>query len=267
LTTADIGEDQALVESNLLNWFMLANRWDAVMLIDEADIYLERRSLADTKRGMLVAGAYLKFLHHEPSTDFLTAFLRAMEYCKGILFLTTNRVGSFDDAFMARIHVIQYYPELNEAARRQIWVQFFDKLERERGHTMRISDSAKSYVLEDRATLELKWNGREIRNGMSIPPLLMTRYFSVSFGELFSLRYFLAFQTAVAMADYRHRQSQNHSDDADCGAVLVREDFEIVVESAHKFKNYQTALHRGDESTRALRMYERLDNFSGGTRD
>ncbi len=36
-----------------------------------------------------------------------------MEYYAGILFLTTNRVGDFDEAFTSRIHISLYYPELN----------------------------------------------------------------------------------------------------------------------------------------------------------
>lgn len=39
-------------------------------------------------------------------------FLRVLEYYAGILFLTTNRVGDFDEAFASRIHISLYYPEL-----------------------------------------------------------------------------------------------------------------------------------------------------------
>jgi hypothetical protein len=40
--------------------------------------------------------------------------LRALEFYDGILFLTTNRVGSFDDAFISRIHVQLYYPDFDD---------------------------------------------------------------------------------------------------------------------------------------------------------
>jgi len=109
-TSADIGENETQVEVQLLKWFGLAERWDAVMLIDEADMYLERRSVSDTKRNILVA-----------------AFLRGMEYFRGILFLATNRVGAFDDALISRVHVVLYYTPLDEDQRRTIWTQFFKK--------------------------------------------------------------------------------------------------------------------------------------------
>lgn len=35
----------------------------------------------------------------------VTIFLRMLEYFNGILFLTTNRVMSFDPAFQSRIHM------------------------------------------------------------------------------------------------------------------------------------------------------------------
>lgn len=43
----------------------------------------------------------------------LSAFLRVLEYYAGILFLTTNRIGDFDEAFTSRIHISLYYPELS----------------------------------------------------------------------------------------------------------------------------------------------------------
>lgn len=71
-----------------MKWFNLAERWGVIMLIDEADMYMEQRRAQDHERNHLVAG-----------------FLRALEYYRGILFLSTNRVGTFDEAFTSRIHI------------------------------------------------------------------------------------------------------------------------------------------------------------------
>ena len=43
------------------------------------------------------------------------------------MFLTTNRVESIDDAFMSRIHLPLYYPQLSIDARRSIWKVFITK--------------------------------------------------------------------------------------------------------------------------------------------
>jgi SpoVK/Ycf46/Vps4 family AAA+-type ATPase len=152
LTCADIGTDPGQIEMNLLRWFKLATNWNAIMLIDEADIYMEHRKVQDLERNNLVAG-----------------FLRAMEYYKGILFLTTNRVGTFDEAFISRINLTIYYPPFSSKARKEVWESFFSKLEREKEDKMRIHSNTRDYVEEAEELEQLQWNGREIRNGTHIP--------------------------------------------------------------------------------------------------
>lgn len=135
------------VERNLIDWFDRAQTWGAIVLIDEADIFMEERQSQDLARNHLVAG-----------------FLRALEYFKGIVFLTTNRVGTFDEAFISRIHVSISYGEFTPDQRIKVWDTFFEKLELDRESTMRILSSAKDYV-QSSELQNLKWNGREIRNG------------------------------------------------------------------------------------------------------
>jgi hypothetical protein len=55
-------------------WKMLTS---IVVLLDEADVFLEERDMKDLKRNALVS-----------------VFLRALEYYDGILILTSNRVGT-----------------------------------------------------------------------------------------------------------------------------------------------------------------------------
>ncbi len=147
LTCADIGVKPEEIEKNLLYWFKMAQDWGAIVLIDEADIYMEERQSQDLERNHLVAG-----------------FLRALEYFKGILFLTTNRVGTFDEAFISRIHIPIYYPEFHDDDRTKVWDRYFEKLEQDRENEMRILPSTKDYT-QSSEVRALKWNGREIRNG------------------------------------------------------------------------------------------------------
>lgn len=153
MTCSDIGVKPDVIEKKLLSWFNLAEMWGCILLIDEADIYMEQRQVQDLERNHLVAG-----------------FLRALEYFKGILFLTTNRVGTFDEAFISRIHVQIYYPEFVDADRDKLWDTFFQKLEDDRETTMRVQQSAKDYV-QSQEMRSLKWNGREIRNGKLLPAI------------------------------------------------------------------------------------------------
>jgi hypothetical protein len=52
-----------------------------------------------------------------------------LEYYQGILFLTSNRVDTFDDAFKSRIHVPLKYTGLDVSSRKQIWRNFLDRAE------------------------------------------------------------------------------------------------------------------------------------------
>jgi SpoVK/Ycf46/Vps4 family AAA+-type ATPase len=148
LTSADIGTDPLSVEEKLSYWFKLAKAWKAILLLDEADVFLERRSATDLVRNNLVA-----------------IFLRTLEYYQGILFLTTNRIGTFDEAFISRIDVPIYFPALTDSQRIQIWSLFIRKLEEERRDQVRVAGDLKYFIKEDRDLLDLEWNGREIRSG------------------------------------------------------------------------------------------------------
>lgn len=56
LTVADIGLEDETIENKLAKWFSLAETWKAILLLDEADIFMERRSRADIQRNALVSG-------------------------------------------------------------------------------------------------------------------------------------------------------------------------------------------------------------------
>lgn len=150
LTSADIGTEPGPVENQLLYWFELAKAWGAILLLDEADVFLERRSTRDLVRNNLVS-----------------IFLRTLEYYQGILFLTTNRVGTFDEAFLSRIDVSVGFKALDQESRISLWSNFIRKLERDRPGKIRVEVDVKYYIKKDEDLLSLKWNGREIRSGAS----------------------------------------------------------------------------------------------------
>jgi AAA+ superfamily predicted ATPase len=129
-----------------------------VLLMDEADVFLEERTMADLQRNSLVSGMY----RAEPNpTKLLTSlvFLRILESYDGILILTSNRVGSFDEAFKSRIQVALHYMPLNRQSRKQIWQNFFEMIEEENSDVD--VDQFKNR-LDELAKEEM--NGRQIRN-------------------------------------------------------------------------------------------------------
>ncbi|KAM3083554.1 hypothetical protein ACMFMG_004201 [Clarireedia jacksonii] len=165
LTCSDIGVDPTTVEKNLIKYCKLAKQWGAILLIDEADIYMEKRGSQDLNRNSLVAGKSVRVAESKHNLmNGITGFLRAMEHYQGMIFLTTNRVGTFDDAFISRIHAALFYPDLTDDDRHKVWLTFISKLEKDRQGIMRVPIGTKEY-LESNEVKKVKWNGRQIRNG------------------------------------------------------------------------------------------------------
>ena len=64
LTSSDIGVNPSEVEKTLTAKFKMAMSWNAVLLIDEADVFMERRSSSDLTRNSLVAGKPKRINRH-----------------------------------------------------------------------------------------------------------------------------------------------------------------------------------------------------------
>lgn len=111
VSAGELGTDSRTLEAELNKILDIAHSWGAVLLLDEADIFLEKRTIHDIHRNALVS-----------------IFLRLLEYFQGILFLTTNRVETFDDAFQSRIHVALRYGDLASKAKRSIWKMFLERV-------------------------------------------------------------------------------------------------------------------------------------------
>jgi hypothetical protein len=74
ITAADLGHEPTQLEKSLLTFFRDANNWGAIVLLDEADIYLERRSTQDLSRNSIVSSKlpvkYRKCVHIIDPNDF-----------------------------------------------------------------------------------------------------------------------------------------------------------------------------------------------------
>ncbi|CAK9022318.1 unnamed protein product [Durusdinium trenchii] len=111
VTAGDLGISAQEVEQNLSQVLHLCSEWNALTLIDEADIFLEARSTAELQRNALVC-----------------VMLRLLEYHQGILFLTTNRASNIDPAVRSRITVALHYEPLARAGRESVWRHLLQKV-------------------------------------------------------------------------------------------------------------------------------------------
>ncbi|KAK4544629.1 hypothetical protein LTR36_004201 [Oleoguttula mirabilis] len=142
VSAGELGTDPARLEHELQKILDIAHSWGAVLLLDEADVFLEKREVHDIHRNALVS-----------------IFLRLLEYFQGILFLTTNRVDTFDEAFQSRIHLPLRYSDLTTKAKKSVWKMFLE--------LVRKSDGASVAEFSD-GDLDMlarhQLNGRQIKN-------------------------------------------------------------------------------------------------------
>lgn len=104
ISAASLGTTPEDIQIRLERALSNSERWGAVTLLDEADIYLEKRNSSDIIRNAIVG-----------------VFLQSLEYYGGVLFVTTNRVTNIDPAILPRISLGFGYPQLDKVARVSVW--------------------------------------------------------------------------------------------------------------------------------------------------
>lgn len=124
LQAGTLGSSPAEVEDALSYASTLAVTWDAVALLDEADVFLEQRDSKNLERNRLVSSEYQSIPWFISNNADDSVFFRVLEFYQGILFLTTNRVEDFDDVIMSRVHIAINYPALDRPSQHSIWGLF-----------------------------------------------------------------------------------------------------------------------------------------------
>jgi hypothetical protein len=111
LQAEDLGINAALLGANVKRVFEMATEWNAVILLDEADVFMAERDPHDIARNELVS-----------------IFLRELEYFRGIIFLTTNLYSTIDSAFRSRVSLHLLFKPLTSDAREKVWRKFLERL-------------------------------------------------------------------------------------------------------------------------------------------
>ncbi|KAI1393500.1 uncharacterized protein F4822DRAFT_15137 [Hypoxylon trugodes] len=236
ITCGDLGDSPAEIERKLEKHTGRADKWECVLLLDEADVFLMRRDFKDTQRNALVS-----------------IFLRILEYYSGILFLTTNRVGVLDEAFKSRVHIALRYPKVRLPETLDIWKGCLDRIEKDnefrdikiqfdRGELMEFAE--RHYQKHHKK--DSTWNGRQIRN---------------------------AFQTAIALGQYERNSKIQKKGLTEAKVLasgkekwriiqLTKKNLEVIAETAQDFEKYMEAVHRYPDVEIAKADQIRDDDFS-----
>lgn len=151
-----------------------------------------------------------------------------MEYYAGILFLTTNRIGDFDEAFASRIHISLYYPPLDQESTKKVFELNLEMIEERMRNKNREIEIKKEKIIAFAGDYwvyhrNARWNGRQIRN---------------------------ACQTALALAEFEAHGGSAMNPNA---IVKLKPKHIIkVAESYLEFTEYLIDLYGTDDSRRAM---------------
>ncbi|KAI9774020.1 MAG: hypothetical protein M1839_001904 [Geoglossum umbratile] len=110
VSAGDLSTSSDELEAELSQIFDIADHWNAILLLGEADIFLQKRDLQSLERN-----------------DMVSVFLRLLEYFQSILVLPTNRVETFDGAVQSMVNLPLKFNDFDEPARKAIWTTFLKK--------------------------------------------------------------------------------------------------------------------------------------------
>lgn len=136
------------IETRLKEALDLSEKWNAILLLDECDVFLQERSMGHLEHNKVMA-----------------VFLRLLEYYRGTLIMTTNRSDTIDHAFQIRIDLTLQYLDLDTSSKKEIWRHF-------------IGRSNPEATLNDRdydRLSRISMNGRQIKNTVKISTILASR--------------------------------------------------------------------------------------------
>jgi len=141
---SQLGTSPTALEEQLGLVFARATRWNAVLLLDEADVYVHKRG-NDLQQNAIVG-----------------VFLRVLEYQDALLFFTTNRPADVDDAIASRCVARLTYPVPSPADQCAIW---------------RILADGSKTALADETIVEIvrrnpRLTGRDVKNLLKLARLV-----------------------------------------------------------------------------------------------
>ena len=207
------------VEKILKQIFHRSERWNAILLLEEIDIYLLPRKRAEIARNGIV-GIFLRHLEHFP----------------GIVFMTTNRLAEVDRAILARVDLPLYYPTLNEHDTAEIFKLHMEKLKLHFQTPQYVKEQSVSFTALRKTTLYIdenviyKWCRQEFITSTH------KKYRSWWEGRLI----LSAFYSALALAE-RERGNNNRTI-----VNLKAEHFRRVAEMYSSFERHRTKILGGE---------------------
>mmetsp|Transcript_30278 Transcript_30278/g.73700 ORF Transcript_30278/g.73700 Transcript_30278/m.73700 type:complete len:1058 (-) Transcript_30278:143-3316(-) len=185
LSMGTMGTTADELERRLSEILSLSAKWDAIILLDEADSFLETRSSSSSLE----------------KNAMVSVMLKLVEYFSGILFLTSNRIDSIDPAFKTRITLSLKYEQLDVSGREMIWNNLLLS-----SGVDAMSNSINTGILASSFVL----NGREIKNALRLALALAAEE------GLNAPSHSILMETAAMVGPYQDDNSENSKKDIGC---------------------------------------------------
>ena len=143
-SVGELGTSIDELEEALKRIIDLTKRWDAIVLIDEVDVFAQKRNSTNIENNAMTA-----------------IFLRMIERFEGIMFMTTNMQDNLDEAFVSRATLTLQYRDLTSKVKKGIFESTIKVIESE-GITINLTEK----YLNKLSTCRV--NGRMIKNIMRL---------------------------------------------------------------------------------------------------
>lgn len=145
-----------------------------------------------------------------------------------MLILTTNRPGELDEAFRSRVHVTLRYGDLSQEDTKKVWELNLRKVKQSKAKGEMDIDIDEASIREFYEELwdgtpknkGQRWNGRQIKN---------------------------AFQSAVAMANWKHHHDPANTEAESERPMLSRKQFDFVAHITADFDKYLNSVHKASD--------------------
>jgi SpoVK/Ycf46/Vps4 family AAA+-type ATPase len=156
INTGELVTDGEFFEQTFIEILDLTSRWNAILLLEDADVFVEARQPHDYHRNAIVS-----------------VFLRCMDLHHGTLFLTTRCLEVLDDAFQSRLHLGVDCDTVAAQEREEIWqhhIRDLDFTEVTEKYVLRLGAVLSKTDFEELGKKIL--TGRQVRLHIESKPLL-----------------------------------------------------------------------------------------------
>lgn len=158
------------MESRLQRILLDAANWGAILLLENADLFVQDRDLHNLQRGALIS----ILLHH-------------LDFSNALVILSTSHSSRRDNCFESRVGLPVYFEPLSFGYQKHIWFHLLGCLNLHKGSRSLCEDfiDSKLGVLDDGSYR--KMNGWQIENCLRAAFALAKRDYDVD-GEIITLK-------------------------------------------------------------------------------